>query len=189
MTLVVDQSGFLFHKTSPGATYWGEGDRDDAPEPLASDTLWSPTPIYGWRTWGIRNDGRHILTGAWMDWEGPEMISVCKFEESIHPKEKVPDWSCSCGVYATKEYPGRSSRDGRYVTGLTALYGKVIEHKDGYRAEKARIVRLNHPFLPSIARRYRIDPKTGETIDEDWKAPADYRGGAGTEDDSSSLPF
>jgi hypothetical protein len=60
----------------------------------------------------------------------------------------APTLDCSCGVYATSDLrdPGAAWRSGphyaRHVIGAVALWGRVVEHETGYRAQHARPIAL-----------------------------------------------
>jgi hypothetical protein len=59
-----------------------------------------------------------------------------------------PTLDCSCGVYATTDLrdPGAAWRSGphyeHHVIGAVALWGRVVEHESGYRAQHARPLAL-----------------------------------------------
>ena len=58
-----------------------------------------------------------------------------------HSEQQAPHLTCMCGIYAYKEKPTllreiRNSCSGlRLVYGEINLWGQVIEHEDGYRAQ------------------------------------------------------
>ena len=58
-----------------------------------------------------------------------------------HSEQQAPHLTCMCGIYAYKEKPRllreiRNINSGlRLVYGEINLWGKVIEHEDGYRAQ------------------------------------------------------
>jgi hypothetical protein len=56
---------------------------------------------------------------------------------------RSPEPGCTCGVHAIKD-PSRLARSGRTaaVVGRVAMWGRVIEHSKGYRAEFAYPSRL-----------------------------------------------
>jgi hypothetical protein len=64
----------------------------------------------------------------------------------------APVLACSCGLYATRELkdPGPAWRSGphyaRHMIGAVALWGRVVEHEWGYRAQHARPVALLEGF-------------------------------------------
>jgi hypothetical protein len=121
-----------------------------APEP-------SREPIVGWRQWNFMYP--HFLANLGNDtiYVPREKIEArCEQYSTIgtlaHPKdhsEPAPHVPCTCGIYAYKEksrllreikniYSGlRLVANNRYVPiyGEINLWGKVIEHEDGYRAQ------------------------------------------------------
>ena len=94
-----------------------------------------------------------------------------------HP---APAWGCGCGVYSLTrlkadehpellpQAPQRGPFDrGVHVVGAVLLWGRVIQHADGYRAEYARPVKLltvpalvrgrgAQSLLDAVAERYAI---------------------------------
>jgi hypothetical protein len=55
---------------------------------------------------------------------------------------RAPDWKCSCGYYAVKK---REDTVGYGMLAEVDLYGTVIEHDVGYRAEFMRVLALRFP--------------------------------------------
>jgi len=60
-------------------------------------------------------------------------------------------WDNHLGVYAFKERSGISSlgMSSAHVVGEVELWGEIVEHEIGYRAEYARIRSLDLPHLRS----------------------------------------
>jgi hypothetical protein len=146
-------------------------------------------PITALRTWRVDADlNLHSLNDQ-MTWVPDEwMTAKCHLAEPRHANHRAPHEGCTCGLYALKDQepsvgPGepRSSlvvlaaltrisvrgepSDGQphppAVMGRVHLAGKVIEHEDGYRAERARIVELlplagRSRGIESVARRYGV---------------------------------
>ena len=98
--------------------------------------------IVGWRAWRVVETPRGLrLASVLYDdvWEpGREAVARCENHDA-------PASGCMCGFHAAKDReaalpylvgrddPGTVDR----VLGLVALYGRVIEHEEGWRAEKA----------------------------------------------------
>lgn len=60
------------------------------------------------------------------------------------PHQECPDRNCSCGIYAHKDkMAGYHPSPPNRAWGKVALWGRVIEHERGYRAEYAYPVELN----------------------------------------------
>jgi hypothetical protein len=114
--------------------------------------------IIGWRAWRVNVmslDGQSVRLQsvtkrtAWL----PNQWLHAKCEVGRHPDAKVPVKSCSCGIYAAKHRPHLTGMhyhvyeiDSTVVIGEVALAGKVVPGTQGWRAEKARPVRLLVPW-------------------------------------------
>lgn len=66
---------------------------------------------------------------------------------------KIPILRCRCGIYATKSlvinsWLGRIN--DRFVYGRVALWGKVVEHTTGYRAQYAYPVSISDRALADL---------------------------------------
>lgn len=102
-----------------------------------------PEAFVGWRSW-IVEKGRLISLTSDVTWPvGDELRAKC-----AGTGHKAPFSRCACGVYALKSYIGlrRSSYYPNDVWGQVALWGKVIEGEDGYRAEFAYPKTLFVPY-------------------------------------------
>jgi hypothetical protein len=94
------------------------------------------------------------LTGS-SPWDGAGsawVVATCR-RPTNH--REVPDEACTCGFYSAKTIPSlwrcvpvvdlRLDTPGcGWIVGRIQLAGKIIEHDDGYRSERARIAEL-HP--------------------------------------------
>lgn len=95
--------------------------------------------IVGWRFWYVYVRGgvkRQILAGSqtleeWLPRE--RKLARCRWN---HPGD-VPLEECYCGVYALKEKPPIGTPKDFEVLGQVALWGRILEGPDGYRAEMA----------------------------------------------------
>jgi hypothetical protein len=115
-------------------------------------------PIVGWRQWNFMYP--HFLANLGNDtiYVPREKIEAhCEQYSTIgtlvlrkdHSEHQAPHLTCMCGIYAYKEKPRllreirniysglRLVANNRYVPiyGEINLWGKVIEHEDGYRAQ------------------------------------------------------
>ena len=107
---------------------------------------WSPTPVLGYRLWGV---GEEALHGVKMPWLDRTLVATCL---SRGGAEEIPhtDGRCGrlgCGVYAAKSVdPLYTEFDvsaiGDVALGLVELSGKVVEHDEGYRAASATVIAL-----------------------------------------------
>ena len=105
-------------------------------------------PIVGWRQWNFMYP--HFLANLRKDtiYVPREKIEA-RCEQEDHSEQQAPHLTCTCGIYAYKEKPrllgeirityGRPMAPPvsglRLVYGEINLWGKVIEHEDGYRAQ------------------------------------------------------
>ncbi|NMO93541.1 hypothetical protein [Actinomycetospora sp. TBRC 11914] len=94
------------------------------------------SPVAGWRVWTVADRGR-----------GPELVSPVRPMSWIHREPATatclegcaacPSVECRCGLYATAGLAPLvlACRRGAAVLGCTALWGRVVEHTDGWRGE------------------------------------------------------
>jgi hypothetical protein len=107
-----------------------------------------PEAITGWRMWRLQrgpDGGLELLSlGTAQAWSARAPIRA-RCERSLFPSDPphpVPERSCSCGIYAAADYRQlRASGIGRWgspaVLGTVSMWGRVVEHAEGYRAELA----------------------------------------------------
>jgi hypothetical protein len=108
----------------------------------------STQPIVGYRLWQWDDVGLKSLNGErWMP--GLPLDVHCSISDtrwcrskkrSLHFVGGVPEFSCTCGIYASKSLDHlRSTRYWQYgsVHGEVWLWGSVVEHQHGYRAQFA----------------------------------------------------
>jgi hypothetical protein len=105
------------------------------------------SPIVAYRVWNWDANQLWSLNGeAWLPGRG--LTAKCRKTDHESPAD-----GCSCGVYATKSYQHLQQiiTVGAFVHGEVYLWGKVVEHDAGYRAQFAHPKSL---VLPS-----NIDPR------------------------------
>jgi hypothetical protein len=118
-------------------------------DPTALPQETSTEPIGGWRAWRIVRlaDGglRLAPTTPRPHWEpGRAPAATCSgshtrlyfvLDQTAEP-HRSPDKYCTCGYHATKD-PARLVRPGgpAGAIGLVSMWGRVIEHANGWRAE------------------------------------------------------
>ena len=175
--VTLDSSGFQIRRTTVGVGFWGYGPQDDVPEP-DTEPLWLPEPIVAYRLWSWELGELH---GYRVEWPPPgELTSTCRDAELLHPEDlRTPNWSCGCGIYGLKEHPigyqpGRSN-----IVGRVEMFGRVIEHAEGYRSEHARIIWINRRLLPDDVRKklkkaYNLDDEGNVLRDKDRKTEKDH---------------
>jgi hypothetical protein len=121
-------------------------------------------PIRAWRIWRVSDDSvleSPIYGDRWMP--GQAFTADC-------PNHLQPAVACGCGVYAvtTRERAlewaewARASLPYRVVLGTVQLWGRVLPHLAGYRAERAYPYALelleDEPELEhSLRTRYLVD--------------------------------
>jgi len=94
------------------------------------------SPIVAYRVWVLSPSGLMSLNGEF--WPPNRRLEAsCKRSPDSH---EPPHSACSCGIYATKSVDqlqriGYASKGGVY--GEVYLWGTVIEHKLGWRAQYA----------------------------------------------------
>lgn len=102
-------------------------------------------PLYAVRGWDTPNF-RYMRGVTREQWNNGYLEADCVHKGSKkHPyDQKVPYHKCSCGIYAYKDSKTWMRGDwyGMDVWGIVELSGRAIEHKRGYRGEKAKIVAL-----------------------------------------------
>ena len=126
-------------------------------------------PVVGWRVWAVsKSNGELRLRSLVYDetWL-PEQPLVAECRHRPHPLRRLwgrrpiahepPDWSCDCGIYATrgveealryaKTYGDRPLRVLHRVLGRVSLWGAVLEYTEGWRAARAYPLEL---FVPRI---------------------------------------
>jgi hypothetical protein len=116
-------------RPTSGPASWG------ATPPEPSEEFWSGDPVVGWRAW--KWNGR-VLKGSFeRDWPSHVLEADCVVCSD------PPGWDCPCGIYAMKhlrQLP--TARHGSTIVGKVNLWGRVVEHADGYRSSNAAITEL-----------------------------------------------
>jgi hypothetical protein len=113
--------------------------------------------LIGWRVWCVvRRGGDLRLASVIQDDVWPvatPFVARCRAHEppantlllSAPASHRVPGAGCTCGIYAAREPAGAwtylRGRDEAHtvarVIGRVMLWGRVVEHEDGWRAERA----------------------------------------------------
>ncbi len=100
----------------------------------------SVEPIMAWRTWALtgRRDGTDLLlrpvAGRSRPWRPMEAAQAACKQARLHA---APNIDCSCGLHATHGADILRRTRTPAVLGRVALWGRVIEHEHGFRAEFA----------------------------------------------------
>jgi hypothetical protein len=102
------------------------------------------SPIVGYRVWTWDTTGLKSLCGE--RWHpGQSLAARCRASavvgraEAVHDAHEVPQTDCTCGVYAAKnlEHLRQFGYEGRGIHGEVYLWGTVVEHELGWRAQFA----------------------------------------------------
>jgi hypothetical protein len=75
-------------------------------------------------------------------------------EEALSAHGRIPAVNCSCGFYVFKDESACRAEFGEHpsvVIGRVLIWGRAIEHAEGYRAEHARITALITEDVAAIA--------------------------------------
>ncbi len=137
-------------------------------EPEATGPMWSPTAIVGYRMWRFRPHGVFGATGY--RWATERITAQCRrYRDGIRhgaphlESEGRCPARCGINAYAAptalvraadrRRRPGIKPsgfplREGLY--GVVSLWGRVVEHEDGYRAQHAMVIGLVHPLGAEI---------------------------------------
>lgn len=106
------------------------------------------TPIVSWRAYTVDHSviSRPVLRSGYEEvWpQGGPLQAVCRNDAGGDASEQLPPHDapqkdCTCGIYSTRTlYHLRRAGYGEpQLFGLVALWGRVIEHDDGYRSRYA----------------------------------------------------
>src|ERR1039458_7150389 len=103
------------------------------------------SPIIGYRVWRWDDAGLRSLNGK--PWSTCEPLAAKCGAGKAHDADEVPQTDCTCGVYAAKnlEHLRQFGYEGRGIHGEVYLWGTVVEHELGWRAQFAYPKSL---FLP-----------------------------------------
>jgi hypothetical protein len=102
-------------------------------------------PIMGWRVWTLHSNLRETelrmlpISGNAAPWPPFVPASASCPRRRKHP---VPGLDCTCGLHATRGVTLLHRARNPAVMGTVALWGRVVEHELGYRAQYAYPQRL-----------------------------------------------
>ena len=104
-------------------------------------------PLVGYRAWQLNANGLNSLNGEpWLP--GRPLAAGCRaatrrtiagLAKAMHDPHELPHADCTCGVYAAKnlEHLSQIGYERRGIHGAVSLWGKLVEHKLGWRAQFA----------------------------------------------------
>src|ERR1035437_5218100 len=95
------------------------------------------SPIIGYRVWRWDDAGLRSLNGK--SWSPCKPLAAKCGAGKAHDAHEVPQTDCTCGVYAAKnlEHLRQFGYEGRGIHGEVYLWGTVVEHELGWRAQFA----------------------------------------------------
>jgi hypothetical protein len=95
------------------------------------------SPIVGHRVWRWDAAGLRSLNGK--RWSPRRPLAAICGAGNGHDAHEQPHLDCSCGVYAAKsrEHLRQLGYEGRGIRGEVHLWGTVVEHELGWRAQFA----------------------------------------------------
>ena len=106
-------------------------------------------PVIGWRRWSVEMFGNELRSNNGVRWTPYEKLTAeCKARPSLlDPAAECEGVHCTCGIYAYKtpedakfgENAPRNLGTGSRVDvwGQVMLWGRVVEHSKGWRAQYA----------------------------------------------------
>jgi len=109
------------------------------------------SPIIGHRVWRWDAAGLRSLNGK--PWSPRQPLAAKCGAGNAHDAHEPPHLDCTCGVYAAKnvEHLRQLGYEGRGIRGEVHLWGTVVEHELGWRAQFAypRSLVLPLDLIPS----------------------------------------
>jgi hypothetical protein len=105
------------------------------------------SPIVGYRVWRWTATGLKSLNGeVWPP--GRPLVAGCRAAargtivgrtKTVHDARELPQWDCTCGAYAAKSlaHLRQLGYEERGIHGEVYLWGTVVEHQLGWRAQFA----------------------------------------------------
>jgi hypothetical protein len=124
-------------------------------------------PVVAFRAWRVIDD-RLLSPYIPCRWEGPVMHAECYPANRalvfgrgwLDAPHEPPHPDCQCGIYAY-HHPGAQAYYGEWewVEGVVSLWGRIEAHRDGLRAQHARVCALGRRLGPveRIARRLGVE--------------------------------
>lgn len=115
-------------------------------ETLPAEAGFIAEPVVAWRTWALAGsrDGAEVrlmpIVGDTHPWPVREPNHASCALRRRHAG--IPEIDCSCGLYGTDRDEVLRRTRSPAVLGRVALWGRIVEHALGYRAEYAYPQRL-----------------------------------------------
>ncbi len=136
-----------------------------------------PDDIVAWKVATIADPITLRFNGYSWGSYGPTGTSRCLF--TAH---RSPTYACRCGFHAYRRRSDATNKLDRRRNAVllrVALYGTVVEHTSGWRAEQQDVIGVH---LPSVCARRRCGTKVTELRSEraGWVAVCASHGGDGS---------
>jgi hypothetical protein len=136
---------------------------EDVAAAIAPDLV---APVVAFRAWRVV-DGRLLSPYIPCRWEGPVMHAECYPANRtllfgrgwLDAPHEPPHRACQCGIYAYHR-PGTQPYYGEFecVEGIVTVWGRIEAHRDGLRAQHARVCALvERPRVAELAARLGVD--------------------------------
>lgn len=145
-------------------------------------------PLVAYRAWGVKSDGTLYALHHATEWPAKQpMVGTCSkhnpdypmmafsntapdglacghaYRAAMRPPELiVPVPGCACGIYAHKNPDGDYIRTAQATAnrawGEVHIWGRVLEHAQGYRAQFAypKLLSTNSPHAALIEAKYGV---------------------------------
>lgn len=113
--------------------------------------------LTAWRGWNIKytRGGSLRLTSLLDDFVWPPGAA---FGASCHQHpDTVPSLECSCGIYAYSDEADILASRGLHWVGQVALWGRVVKHEKGMRAEFAYPLNITHAMCVHCHRPFPLN--------------------------------
>jgi len=170
-TLIADDAG----ATNASPFIWD----DPRPRKPLEPELTVVEPIIGWRRWSVEMFGNELRSNNGVRWTPYEKLTAeCKKIPSFfEPTTGCKGVHCTCGIYAYKtpeeakfgeNAPRNLGTGSTDCWGEVYLWGRVIEHEKGWRAQYA----YPKSFVDSGIARQLATVYGCKVIQDTWEAKA-----------------
>lgn len=141
-----------------------------------------PEPAIGYRVWRVTGNRLRSLTAPSV-WEpGVKKVAICGGDEPSRalageffrlPRRghRSPEPRCQCGIYAHHRLSDalrQASLGPRYCAGAVCSWGRLVIHKEGFRAEFAALIGL---CVPPVHLAFKNPSQPLEAIARDYRVP------------------
>jgi hypothetical protein len=109
-------------------------------------------PVVGWRSWEVSNN--KFLTSPHLVWVPRERVEATCEKFFASDEHMAPELDCSCGIYAFDSLKAMKTEyywTSFPISGEVWLWGKIVQHKTGFRAQYAypkKLYFFRHRVMP-----------------------------------------